>query len=113
MKAPYEERDVPSKDFDVEVNYTIRKTCRLRTDNYGIECDDFERQAFVNTELTDWKQEFECTHYTINELLRELGKYIKKDIESDPTNKAKCLSLQRMYDDVQGWDVVESEFVEL
>ena len=77
MKAPFEEVEVPKKKFDVEVSYLLRKRTSIETDDYEIEHDDFERQAFINTELTDWESAYNETHFTMEEMLDELRRYVE------------------------------------
>lgn len=112
MKAPYEEEEVPSKTFDVEVSYLIRKKTTVNTNDYDIERDDFERQAFLNTELTDWKSAYEESHFTIKEMLSELRRYVENEMCNVLPSSHHGRRLKRLLDDVQGWEVVESEFVE-
>lgn len=112
MKAPYEERTIPDKEFDVEVSYLIRKSTKVKTDDYDIERDDFERQAFLNTELTDWESAYEESHFTIKEMLVELRRYVENEMCNVLPSSRHGQRLKRLLDDVQGWEVVESEFVE-
>lgn len=112
MKAPYEERTIPYKEFDVEVSYLIRKSTKVITDDYDIERDDFERQAFINTELTDWESAYNETHFTIKEMLDELRKYVEMDMRLAEPCSGNGRYLKRLYDDLQNWEVVESEVVE-
>lgn len=112
MKAPYEERTIPDKEFDVEVSYLIRKSTKVITDDYDIEHDDFERQAFINTELTDWESAYEETHFTIGEMLDELRRYVEKDMCNVAPCSGQGRHLERLYNDLQNWEVVESEVVE-
>lgn len=112
MKAPYDERENPYENFSVEVNYLIRKTVNIKTDDYAVEHDDFERQAFLNTELTDWQSAYEESHYTISEMLEELERYVEREICVEDPQSFRGRHLKKLYNDVQGWEVVESEFVE-
>lgn len=113
MKAPYEERTIPDKEFDVEVSYLIRKSTKVKTDDYDIERDDFERQAYIDTELTDWESAYEETHFTIKEMLDELRKYVEFELITVEPHSSHCRYLERLYDDLQNWEVVESEVVEI
>ena len=112
MRPPYEEIENPERMFDVEVSYLLRKRTCVKTDDYDIERDDFERQAFLNTELTDWQSAYEQSHYTIKDMLEELQRYVEKEMcETDPKS-FHGRHLQKLYEDVQDWEIVESEVIE-
>lgn len=113
MKAPQEEVEYPQKKFDVEVSYLLRKRTCVKTDNYELEHDDFERQAFINTELTDWESAYKETHFTMEEMLDQLRRYVEFEMITVEPNSRRGQYLERLYNDLQDWEVVESEFVEL
>lgn len=112
MRPPYEEIENPERTFDVEVRYLLCKHTSVKTDDYELEHDDFERQAFINTELTDWQSAYEQSHYTIKDMLEELRRYVEKEMcETDPKS-FRGRNLQKLYEDVQDWEIVESEVIE-
>lgn len=113
MKAPQEEVEYPQKNFDVEVSYLLRKRTCVKTDDYALEHDDFERQAFINTELTDWESAYKETHFTMEEMLDELRRYVEKEMCVVEPCSGQGRYLKRLYDDLQDWEVVESEVVEI
>lgn len=112
MKAPFEEVEVPKKKFDVEVSYLLRKRTSIETDDYEIEYDDFERQAFINTELTDWESAYNETHFTMEEMLDELRRYVEFELITVEPCSRHGRRLERLYNDLQDWEVVESEVIE-
>lgn len=112
MKDRYEQNDNPYEEFSVEVSYVISKKANVKTDDYDIERDDFEKQAFINTELTDWQSAYEESHYTIKEMLEELQRYVEKDMCCEDPMSFRGRHLKKLYEDVQGWDVVETVITE-
>ena len=111
MNNPETIKENEYKDFEVEVSYLIRKRCNVNTDDYAMELDDFEREAFINTELTDWKTAYEESHYTINELLDELRRYVEKDMCRVSEYSGEGRALKRIYRDLQNWEVIEEDYV--
>lgn len=97
-------------DFSIDVTYELTKRCDVSTNDYMVENDDFEKEAFINTELTDWETAYKDQHYTITELLRELEKYVNVELSHVEPDSKRRRELNRMLDDLQGWEVVEENY---
>jgi hypothetical protein len=113
MKAPYEGKETPTRKFDVEASFLIRKQTTVETNDYDIEHDDFEKEAFIHTELTDWESEFSSQHFNIDEMLCELCVYVEDEMRNVPPYSGRGRYLKRLLNDAQGWEVVEQEVVEV
>lgn len=101
---------LPYKDFDVDVSVTLEKTCKVNTDDYLVECDDFFEESWINTNDTDWEKEYENNHYTITEMLDELRKYIEKEMCMVAPCSGRGRELKRLYNDCQGWELTNAHY---
>lgn len=112
--APYNEIPVEEREFDVEVEYVMRKECKVTTDDYVPEIDDENGHEYANTENTDWDAAYEnSNNYGIPELLLELEQYIKQDLERYKGSKNKERHLKEMLESCQEWEVIESNIKEI
>lgn len=136
--APYNQVDPEEVDVDICVSISLSKTTTITTSDYvANEWEDCERDEdghlcrtggieydFSNTDL---KSAYEEQEYTIPELMDELIKRLKKDIENnesiiknlDPNLKAakrtfesEISSWKNMLEAAKGWTVDELEVVE-
>lgn len=104
--------DNPYRDFDVKVSFTLEKECKVNTDDYYVECDNFQKESWINTDLTDWETEYDNSHYTITEMLDELRKYIENEMRMVEPCSGRGRELKRMHNDCQGWELVKSNYEE-
>lgn len=102
--------DYPYMDFDVKVSFTLEKECKVNTDDYLVEHDDFQKESWINTDFTDWETEYDNSHYTITEMLNELRKYIENEMRMVEPCSGRGRELKRMLEDCQGWELVESNY---
>lgn len=107
-----DERELPCKDFDMLVGFAVEKPCVVNTNDYAIEYDDFEEEAWESTTSTDWQTAYEENHYTIPELLHELTVFIEKEMRVVEPCSGRGRELKRMLDDAQGWRQVDAYFEE-
>lgn len=111
--APWNEPYVQERDFDLCVDVTLTRDVTIRTSSYCPEYCEEDGQTYANTEDTDWRKEYEENCYTIPQLLGELEKYIKKDIEAHKETVRGTHLLKGMLEACQGWKVVELAVEEL
>ena len=55
-RAPYNEVDIPERDFEVTISQTLSRTVTIVTDDYYPEYDEEDGHTYANTENTDWKR---------------------------------------------------------
>lgn len=112
--APYNEIPIEEREFDVEVEYAMRKECKVTTDDYVPEIDDENGHEYANTENTDWDTAYaNSNNYSIPELLLELESYIKRDLESYKGNENMERYLNEMLESCREWEVIESNIKEI
>lgn len=112
--APWNEPIIPERDFEVDVEFVMRKNAvDVTTDKYVPEFDDEDGHTYANTEDTDWEQVYgDSGHYTILEMLDELKQYVEEDLKTCSPNTCKGASLKRLLADCQSWEVYEKSFSE-
>lgn len=112
--APYNEPIIPERDFEVDVEFVMRKNAvDVKTDKYVPEFDDEDGHTRANTEDTDWEDVYgDSGHYTILEMLDELKQYIEEDLKTCSPNTCKGAALKRLLEDCQGWEIYEKSFSE-
>lgn len=109
--APYNQVDVPKKEFDIECEFVMRKVVNVETNDYVVEIDDENGHEYANTENTDWGSAFTNSgHFTIQDLLDELREYVINDMNTCSPNTCKGAHLKRLLDACDGWDTSETNY---
>ena len=92
--APYNQVDVPEKDFEITCSQSLSRTATVTTNNYipGAEgCDYEEGEAFGwhdpdDTSDTNWADEYESNGYkTPLELIGMLKEYLEHNFPAGGT----------------------------
>lgn len=133
--APWNQVEVPHKDFEVTCSQSLSRTAIVTTNNYtpGASGVDYERddeggyiaegyQDPDDTSDTNWKEEYTANGYcTPLELIQLLKEYLEKDLEKwkeeDKKDPHKWASTQvKKYEflisECDCWTDDETEFVE-
>lgn len=109
--APWNEPVIPERDFDIDVEFVMRKAVTVTTNDYAPEYDDEDGREYANIENTDWEKAYDNSgHLTIAEMLQELESYVKDDMTKTAPNSGKGRYLQRVLESCQGWEVKEKTF---
>lgn len=129
--APYNQVDVPEKEFDVTCSQTLSKTVSVWTNNYipGAEGVDYEPDdeggCYAvgwhdpdDTSDTDWVEEYKNDHYTPLELIELYKETLKEQLKSwegmDDTVSAKTQirKIEHLIEECSNWTEDEIECVE-
>lgn len=97
--APYNEVEVPEREFDVTISMSLSRTVQCYTNKYIPEVDEENGHLYVDTSDTPWSEVYGDNHKTIPELLEELKKYIQKDLDNladDETKMDKAFHRRRL-----------------
>lgn len=116
--APYNEVEIPEREFDVTISMSLSRTVQCYTNKYIPEIDEEDGHLYVDTSGTPWSEVFGDNHKTIPELLEELKKYIQKDLdnidkvaEEQKYNKAFLKrKLEFLLEECDGWIVDEEDY---
>jgi hypothetical protein len=122
--APYNQVDVPEKDFDVTCSQSLSRTAVVTTNNYtpGASGVDYEPddeggccacgwQDDDDTSDTNWSQEYEKEHLTPIELIKKF-KSLLLDIDSPELRMNPCFQHKQYYiSECEGWKDDETEYI--
>lgn len=132
--TPWNDPDVPEKEFDVTCSQTLSKTVSVLTNNYipgasGCDYEPDDEGGYCasgwhdpdDTSDTNWHEEYsESEHYTPLELINKFKEYLVKqwDILKDAeeandagTNQEKR-EIKHLIEECDGWIEDETEYVE-
>lgn len=116
--APYNEVEVPEREFDVTISMSLSRTVQCYTNKYIPEIDEENGHLYVDTSDTPWSEVYGDNHKTIPELLEELKKYIQKDLDNladDETKMDKAFHRRRLeflLTECDEWTVDEEDYEE-
>lgn len=114
--APYNEVEVPEREFDVTISMSLSRTVQCYTNKYIPEVDEENGHLYVDTSDTPWNEVYGDNHKTIPELLEELKKYIQKDLDNladDETKMDKAFHRRRLeflLTECDEWTVDEEDY---
>ena len=114
--APYNEVEVPEREFDVTISMSLSRTVQCYTNKYIPEIDEENGHLYVDTSDTSWSEVYGDNHKTIMELLEELKKYIQKDLDNldnDDTKTNKAFHKRRLeflLTECDDWVVNEEDY---
>ena len=114
--APYNEVEVPEREFDVTISMSLSRTVQCYTNKYIPEVDEENGHLYVDTSDTPWSEVYGDNHKTIPELLEELKKYIQKDLDNladDETKMDKAFHKRRLeflLTECDEWTVDEEDY---
>lgn len=131
--APYNQSEVPEKEFDVTCSQSLSKTVPVWTNNYipGEEGVDWETddeghpyaspwQEEDDTSDTDWQEEYSNKHFTPIQLIQKFKEFLEVEINNieeelnnkfSPIRKAKKSVIKHLIDECSSWVEDETEFI--
>ena len=110
--APYNQVEVPEKEFEVTISQTLSRTVTVTTNDYQPEYDEEDGNTYANTENTDWQKAYENCDFKIQNLLEELKGYVQNDLAMTGPNTGKGRHLKRLLEACDGWIEDEYEVIE-
>ena len=127
--APWNQSDVPEKEFDVTCSQSLSKTVIVITDDYvpgaeGVDyesddeggCHAFSWQDPDDTSDTNWAKEYSGNnHLTPLQLIETFKEFLEKQLNetnyATPEGKKECNKLQHLIEECTGWIEDDYEFV--
>lgn len=129
--APWNQVDVPEKDFDVTCSQSLSRTAVVTTNNYipggsGVDYEPDGEGGYCacgwqdddDTSGTDWSKEYSYDHYTPLQLIQMLREYVANDLDrvdiiAEETNQSKAFlerKLKHLIEECDCWNDDETEF---
>ena len=122
--APFNQVDIPEKDFDVCISQTLSKSTTISTNDYipGAEGCDYEPDGEGgysacgwhdpdDTSETDWKRAYEECAMTPLEIIKNAEKIAKALLEEGKT-RVGGVYLKSLVEECQDWNEDELEVME-
>ena len=109
--APYNQVDVPEKDFDVLISQTLSRDTTITTQDYQPEFDEETGYTDANTDDTDWKKAYCDVAMTPLEIIGAAEKIAKALLEQGQT-RVGGVYLKSLVKDCEGWVEDETEVME-
>lgn len=110
--APWNQVEIPERDFEVTISQTLSKTVTITTNDYQPEYDEEDGNTYANTENTDWKKAYENCDFKLQDLLEELKGYVQSDMAMTGPNTGKGRHLKRLLEACDNWIEDDYEIVE-
>ena len=132
--APFNQSEIPEKDFNVTISQTLSKSVTLTTDDYtpgasGVDYEDdgeggscaYSWHDPDDTSDTNWENEYdENGYYTPLQLIQLLKEYLQKDlvniddvaIATDQNKTFLEGKIKHLIEECDCWTNDETEFIE-
>ena len=109
--APFNEPDVPEKEFDVTISQTLSKSTSIYTQDYQPEYDEENGHVYADTSQTDWKKAYNDAAMTPLDIIQSAEKIAKALLEEGKTRFAG-IYLKSFVEECQDWNNDETEVIE-
>ncbi len=111
-RAPWNEQEVPERQFDVCISQTLSKSTRVTTNDYVPEVDQDEDGVYesADTSDTDWKEAYKNEHLTPLQLIEKFKEFLTKHLP-DLVGISGFKEFKRLIKECEGW--VEDELTVL
>lgn len=112
--APWNEQEVPERQFDVCISQTLSKSTSVTTDDYVPEVDEDEDGFYksANTSDTDWNKAYKNEHLTPLQLINEFKDFLTKHLPDPIIDVKEFQRFKYLIDECEDWTEDETEVVE-
>ena len=113
-RAPWNEREVPERQFHVCISQTLSKSTRVTTNDYVPEVDQDDDGYYVcsDTSDTDWKEAYKNEHLTPLQLIGEFKGFLTKHLPDPIINVREFLRFKHLISECESWTEDETEVIE-
>lgn len=109
--APWNEVEIPEREFDVCVSQSLSKSTSIYTQDYQPEYDEEDGHTYADTTNTDWKKAYTDVAMTPLEIIHNAEKIAKALLEEGKTRFAGVY-LKSLVEECQDWNDDETEVIE-
>ena len=112
-RAPWNEQEVPERQFDVCISQTLSKSTRVTTNDYVYEVDQDEDGVYetADTSDTNWEKAYKGEHLTPLQLIGEFKDFLTKHLPDPIVDLAEHKKWKNLISECEGW--VEDELTVL
>ena len=113
-RAPWNEQEVPEKQFDVCISQTLSKSTRVTTNDYIPKEDQDEDGVYESTGISDtnWKKAYKNEHLTPLQLIGEFKDFLTKHLPDPIIDVKGFRRFKHLINECEGWIEDETEVVE-
>lgn len=103
--APWNEQEVPDRQFDVCISQTISKSTSITTNDYVPEVDQDEDGVYESTDTsdTDWNEAYKNEHLTPLQLIGEFKNFLTKHLPDPVVDLAEYKKWKKLISECEGW----------
>lgn len=98
-RAPWNEVEIPEREFDVKVEYSLSKKTSIESNNYYI--DESPDGSYIETDI-NWSQTYNEQHESPLQLISLFKKKLEEEL-TKTTNRGKQLELEHLIEECSGW----------
>lgn len=123
--APWNEPEVPEKEFDVTCSQSLSKTVTVTTNNYipgaeGVDYEPDDEGGYCavgwhdpdDTSDTDWEEEYSNEHYTPLQLIELFKRYLQHILDDKVQVLTLASYIKHLIEECDNWSEDETEYVE-
>ena len=111
--APFNEVEVPDRQFDVCISQILSKSTSVTTNDYVPEVDQDEDGIYESTDTsdTDWNEAYKNEHLTPLQLIGKFKDFLTKHLPDPVVDLAEYKKWKKLISECDGW--VEDELTVL
>lgn len=112
--APWNEQEVPERQFGVCISQTLSKNTGVTTNDYVPEVDQDEDGVYESTDTsdTDWKEAYKNEHLTPFQLIGEFKDFLTKHLPDPIVDVKEFQRFEHLISECEGWIEDETEVIE-
>lgn len=112
--APWNEQEVPERQFHVCISQTLSKSTRVTTNDYvpDVDQDEDGHYNYSDTSDTDWKRAYKSEHLTPLQLIGEFKDFLTKHLPDPIVDIKEFRRLKHLIGECEGWVEDETEVIE-
>lgn len=107
--APYNEVEIPEREFDATISSSLSKSTTIESKDYLI--DEDPDGSYIDTSDIAWTKEYQEQHYTPLGLINEFKTFLEEQKEKE-TDKSKIHKIEWLIKECSDWNEDELEVVE-
>ena len=112
--APFNEVEVPERQFDICISQTLIKSTEVTTNDYVpvVDQDEDGFYSYSDTSYTDWRKAYKNEHLTPLQLIGELKDFLTKHLPDPVVDIVEYKKWKRLIEECEGWIEDETEYSE-
>lgn len=98
-RAPWNEVEIPEREFDVKVEYSLSKKTSIESNNYYI--DESPDGSYIETDI-NWSETYNEQHESPLQLISLFKKKLEEEL-TKTTNRCGQIELEHLIEECSGW----------